>query len=174
MNTPIRHRVFACLLLTLSLAVSSCANSKEEGTSVGITGIDHLADHLSVQDFWINGYNAAQAGKGGRTACCAVLPKVWRPDLRVRVRWDVADWRAGKWACYVHDVPVDRYTEIGQLWVHFMSDGTVRVLSSNEGPRSPTYPGPRDSIPQKNPWDLYPTPPPDPGRTCSSVANVKK
>ncbi len=33
--------------------------------SVGMTGIDHLADHLSVQDYWVNGQPGFQAGKGG-------------------------------------------------------------------------------------------------------------
>jgi hypothetical protein len=160
-------RIFAHVFL--AMAFSSCATLKEESTGVGITGIDHLADHVSVQDFWVNGYNAAQAGKGGRTVCCASLPKRWHHALKVQVRWDVADWRTGRWSCYVSDVPVARYTEAGQLWVHFLPDGQVKVLSSNEGPRSRTYPGPRDPIPQKHPWDLYPPPPADPGRPCSTV-----
>src|SRR5690606_28051864 len=43
-----------------------CQAPREESAGVGITGIDHLADHLSVQDSSVAGYGGAQAGKGGR------------------------------------------------------------------------------------------------------------
>ena len=116
------HLVSTSLLATTLMA---CAAGKNEGISTGITGIDHLADHLSVQNFWVDGYNAAQAGKGGRNVCCATLPRKWRPDLKVQIRWEVADWKAGKWTCHVREVPVEPYEEVGQLWVHFLADGSV-------------------------------------------------
>src|SRR5690606_32452553 len=68
----------------LVLLVGACeaqtpSTPKESMTGVGITGIDHLADYLSVQEFSVNGYKAGQAGKGGSTVCCAMLPVRWRP-----------------------------------------------------------------------------------------------
>jgi hypothetical protein len=148
----------------LALTVAACAaDASKDGIGVGITGLDHLDDHLSVQNFWVNGYNAAQAGKGGRTVCCAVLPRKWQQGMTVQIRWEVADWKRGRWNCFVREVPVDPYEEVGQLWVHFLKDGSVRVVSSIEGPRSPTYPGPHDVIPQKHPWKDYPAPEADEG-----------
>ncbi len=128
----------------------------DSGTGVGITGIDHLDEHLSVQDFSVDGYNAAQAGQGGRTVCCALVPAQWRPGLKVHVRWSVTNWRERSGEVFERDVEVDRYEEIGRMFVHFLNDGSVRIALANELPGSPTYPGPRDHVPRKEPWKKYP------------------
>lgn len=168
------HAPFAWLAaLLLAFTLTACAaDSSKEGIGVGITGLDHLDDHLSVQDFWVNGYNAAQAGKGGRTVCCAILPRQWQKGMSVQIRWEIADWKNGRWTCHVRDVQVEPYEEIGQLWVHFLKDGSVRAVSSIEGPRSPTYPGPHDAIPQKHPWKNYP--PPKADETCYDHTEANK
>jgi hypothetical protein len=86
-----------------------------------------------------------------------VLPDKWHAGLTAHVKWNVSNWKdnAGS-GSYEADVPVDRYTEHGHVWVHFLADGTVRVVVSNYGPRNPNYPGPHDPIPQKQPWYMYP------------------
>ncbi|WP_166815952.1 DUF3304 domain-containing protein [Luteimonas yindakuii] len=122
-----------------------------------ITGIDHLADHLSVQQFSVDGYNAARAGEGGSTVCCAMLPAQWRPDLIVRVEWVEQNWRDCSYRNRQREVAVDRYDEAGQIWVHLLVDDSIRVVASGRhGPRSESYSGPRDSIPYKHPWHEYP------------------
>lgn len=147
----------AMLGLLLSLVLGACSvAASDEAVGVGITGIDHLADHLSVQNFWIDGYNAAQAGKGGRTVCCAMVPAHWRQGLKVNVRWNVTNWRDRSSQSYERLVAIDRYEETGRMFVHFLGDGTVRIALANELPYSPTYPGPRDPIPRKFPWKQYP------------------
>ena len=136
-------------LALVLLATSLVAGCKEPTVGVGISGIDHLPEHLSVQQFYVDGYSAFQAGDGGSVVCCAVLPRRWRPDLTVEIR--DCDWMQ-----HVRRVPVDRYQEPGRLWVHFLKDGAVRVVSSGVGPGNPDYPGPHDSIPSKEPWHKYP------------------
>lgn len=129
-----------------------------KGVPLTLTGIDHLADHVSVQNFSVNGTSGMQAGKGGREVCCVSVPAHWRPGLMVDVRWGVLNWRDRSAGRYRAIVELERYTEPGQLYVHFLPDGKVRVVTSMEGPRSPDYPGPRDPIPQKYPWDVYDLP----------------
>ena len=109
-----------------------------------------------MQNFWVQNYWGGPAGKGGRTACCAILPRKWQKGMKVHVEWHVTNWRDQSSQTYERDVPVEPYDEVGQLWVHFMRDGSVRAVSSDEGPRSPTYPGPHDVIPRKQPWADYP------------------
>ncbi|TAK83112.1 MAG: DUF3304 domain-containing protein, partial [Aquabacterium sp.] len=78
------------LVVTLAGILTACrADPDKASVSVGITGIDHLADHVSVQNFWVNGYSADQAGKGGSTVCCATVPRKWRQGLTVRIRWGI-------------------------------------------------------------------------------------
>jgi len=148
-------RVLWCLLL--SFVLGGCmAATQDDKVGVGITGIDHLADHLSVQNFWVDGYNAAQAGKGGRTVCCAMVPARWRQGLKVHVRWNVTNWRDRTSESFEREVEVDRYQETGHMFVHFLADGSVRVLLSDYYPESDKYPGPRDPVPQKYPWKKFP------------------
>src|SRR5690606_2892286 len=117
-----RVSVLWLLLACLVPLAGGCRAPQEESTAVGITGIDHLADHLSVQDFSVAGYGGAQAGKGGRTVCCAMLPAKWRPDLRVEVEWLEQNWRGCSYRRVQQEVAVDRYEEAGHLWVHFLAD----------------------------------------------------
>lgn len=93
----------------------------------------------------------------GRVACCAIVPETWHPGLKVHVTWNVTNWRDRTSTELAADVPVDRYDEIGRMYVHFLSDGRVQVLLSNYFPEGESYPGPKD-IPQKFPWDRYPWP----------------
>ncbi|NBA97760.1 DUF3304 domain-containing protein [Pseudomonas sp. R5(2019)] len=123
---------------------------------VGLTGIDHLPDHLSVQRFSVDGSGGGPAGGGGSLACCGRLPRKWQPDLTVKVRWNVTNWRDCKGEEHEAVVPVEPYDEIGRLYVHFFSDGSVRAVSSALAtPLSPDYKGPHDRIPQKYPWQIY-------------------
>ncbi|WP_066092784.1 DUF3304 domain-containing protein [Xanthomonas massiliensis] len=149
------RRTIRWLLLSLLVVVGGGCKAQEEKIGVGITGIDHLADHLSVQEFSVDGYRAGRAGGGGGTVCCAMLPAKWRPGLSVEIRWNVTNWRDCDGQEFVRQVPVEKYDEIGTLWVHFLTNGNVRVIVSNPGPGNPKYMGPHDSIPRKRPWQEY-------------------
>lgn len=151
-------RFVAVWLLSTLTACSAISGSKEEGDGVGLTGIDHLADHLSVQNFWVNGYNGAQAGKGGSLVCCVAIPNKWRPGLMAHVEWNVTNWKERTSQTYRTDVPIDRYDEVGTMFVHFLADGRVRITLANMSAHSPIYPGTHDPIPQKEPWKTYPWP----------------
>ena len=84
LNSPIRRLI--CLVFLYFLTACQAVSSESKLTGVGMTGIDHLAEHLSVQDYQVDGHSGFQAGKGGRVACCAKVPLNWRPGLTVRVR----------------------------------------------------------------------------------------
>lgn len=159
--------------LVFSLVLSACDRGGEDASiheasiaaspkgdeliPLGLSGIDHLPDHVSVQDFWVNGVAGQQAGMGGSTVCCVSVPRRWRPGMKVRVRWLVLNWRDWRDDIYEADAEIDPYTEdhFGQFFVHFLPDGSVRAAVSMEGPESPDYPGPRMHIPRKYPWKVY-------------------
>lgn len=147
------------LLLSVSLSACLAKSDSEETVGVSMTGLDHLAEHLSVQDFWVDGHHAHQAGKGGRQVCCASLPAKWRPGLTVKVRWGVTNWRDRVYSMHEKVVQVDRYETAGALRVHFLVDGSVRVLAVDDYPEKPGYPGPPYStVLRKQPWKDYPRP----------------
>ena len=146
----------------LTCALAGCGNLRGDGVMEGVsmTGIDHLADQLSVQDFWVDGRSGFQAGKGGSVVCCARIPLKWTPSASVEVRWEVANWRDGTWRCFRRRIPLEPYDELGRLYVHFLPDGGLKAVVSNYAPRANVYPGPRMPIPKKEPWDQYPKLPP--------------
>lgn len=151
--TSLRVWLAAALLL---VGLSACITRLEPTVGVPITGLDHLAETLSIQQFSVNGQGGAQAGKGGSQVCCVSLPKYWRPGLTVKVVWWVTNWPAKVYSRHEQDVPVEKYDEVGNLYVHFLQDGSVRVLSSLPYPENPSYPGPAYStVPRKSPWKVY-------------------
>ena len=164
----------ALISLVLGLTACSTTGAKQEGDGVGLTGVDHLADHLSVQAFYVNGYWGAQAGKGGRLVCCAIVPHKWRPGLKAHVEWSVTNWKERTSQTYEADVPIDQYDQIGRMFVHFLANGQVRITLANMSPHSPIYPGTREPIPQKEPWNTYPWPRNNSGEILFGNANDKK
>jgi len=148
----------AMIAALCGLAAACNAEPKEEMIPVTLTGIDHLPDHLSVQSFSVEGHQGGSAGTGSQM-CCVSLPERWRPDLRVRVDWGVTNWPKCEADEYVTHVLVERYDEVGNLYVHFFPDGSVRVVSSNyypEGARHPQSKYPvKTAIPNKFPWKKY-------------------
>ena len=124
--------------------------------SASMGGIDHLPDYLSVSNFSVNRAAGFQAADGNVSVPSPSMPRKWRPGLTVHVKWTVSDWKHGGGGNYEADVPVDPYAEPGNVYVHFLADGNVRVVVSNYYPWSPKYPGPHDPIPQKQPWNDFP------------------
>lgn len=129
---------------------------------VSITGVHHIGPDFNITDFYVDGYdgsNVGRGGGGGRYVCCVMLPSKWRPNLSVEVRWSVANWskevkeetkvgnyRSLTFEKYKARVPVEKYTSAENIYVHFFSGGRVRVVSSSSGPRGSLHPILRDDI----------------------------
>ena len=172
LGTWISHGL-AMSVLTLPLAACQAVGGKPETTGVNMTGIDQLDEHLSVQDFRVDGRGGFQAGKGGSVVCCARVPVKWYPGAKVHVTWNVTNWRDRTSEERSADVLLDRYEGEGRMYVHFLPDGSVRIVLSNDMPWADAYQGPK-GIPQKEPWKRYPWPSsietaPSPFRPASQV-----
>lgn len=154
-------RVLGGVLFCLSaMGCGAATGDKEENYTVatGITGVDHLPGHLSVQSFSVDGYGGAVGT--GSMSCCIRLPGEWRPDMIVRINWGVTNFRDCKADEYVVHVPVERYESPERLYVHFFADGSVRAVSSIYNPSGANLPDSKypikTPIPRKNPWQQYP------------------
>ena len=95
-------------------------------------------------------YSASVDGAGGgqmsewsggmANICCASIPRVWYPGMKVRVRWDMPIGR--QHVIKEKIVEVGKYEETGSIYLHFFPNDVVRVIVSPVGPRSPKHPIP--------------------------------
>ena len=159
--------IFALVLL---MGISACKPAEPESYTVGITGYNFTAE--GVQDFYVDdqwGSNIPPYGGGGKTSCCVVLPKIWRPGLVVKIDWKMGDWTV-PWSklepltieersacCWVTRtlskiVPVEPYgPDGGRFQVFFLPNDEVKVwvstydLGHENHPSGMKYPHDPDS-----------------------------
>lgn len=146
-----------CILVSISSGCSAFAEPEIIASTpvmqtipVDVVPVHHLGDYYSVEDVSVNGQMGGDAGRGGgggSYVCCVLLPTVWRPGLVAKLRWRVRDWRKenkeetklGIYKSiidegeYVATVPVEYYSEVGTLYLHFFRDAKARVVTSRHG-----------------------------------------
>jgi len=149
------------LVLTFAGCASVQAGVNESNfTSVELTGVQHMGPNFNISDFYVDhtsGSNVGRGGGGGGIVCCVALPKKWRPNFTVEVRWAVGDWskqnkeetalgnfQSITFERYKAIVPVEKYDEAEHVWVHFFAGGKIRVVSSAPGSLSKLHPIKRD------------------------------
>lgn len=147
--------------LILCWLYSSIRESANRNTSVGvdISGVQHIGPDFSIPRFYVDGYNGFNVsreslGGGGGDVCCVYLPQQWRPGLSVDLRWEVNDWSRenlqeiakGNYqsvrleGVYRAIVPVEKYKQADQVWVHFFAGGKARVVVGWPGPGNLNHP----------------------------------
>ena len=129
-----------CLLI-LSLTGCASAFSEPEPKTVGaMVGIVNHTDRYiySASVNGAGGANMTAYGAGGASVCCAVIPAVWYPGMKVRVYWDmpigITDVVKEK------EVEVERYEVPADIYLHFFPDDQVRVVVTRYGGASPKHP----------------------------------
>jgi hypothetical protein len=149
------------LVLTFAGCASVQAGINDRNfTPVSLTGVQHIGPDFNISDFYVDhtsGSNVGRGGGGGGIVCCVALPKKWRPNFTVEVRWAVGDWskqnkeetalgnfQSITFERYKAIVPVEKYDEAERVWVHFFAGGKVRVVSSAPGSLSKIHPIQRD------------------------------
>jgi len=131
---------------------SACADSGGLSTrdddksyfNASLGAVNHTNQFL--YEFSVNGAfgrNAEVYGGGIAGTCCVRLPRVWRPDLAVDIKYDLTLDEGSKhnWK-FKKGVPVESYTKAGDVYVHFFPKDEIRVVVSTPGPRSSLHPIP--------------------------------
>jgi hypothetical protein len=148
---------FAIILIASSYAGLHARTNRSDFTAVSISGVQHLGSKYAISEFYVNGYyasNIARNGGGGSTVCCAEIPERWHPGLTAEVRWAVVHWTKEGFTAdglpqseevesvgtYRAEVPIEKYSAVGHVWVHFFRDGQVRIVISSVGPEGEGHP----------------------------------
>ena len=114
---------------------------KGKFVNVSIGAVNHTNYYL--YEFYVNGAmgpNVDQYSFDIPSTCCVRLPREWRPDLQVTVKWNMTVNHKASWKTKV--VPIEQYTEPGSIYVHFFPNDEVRVVSSNLDPNHENHPIP--------------------------------
>lgn len=97
---------------------------------------------VNNQPGWDQKYGGTNCG--GTIAAGYPLPKKWYPGMTVKVRWNRPIKGEDSW--HEKTTNIMRYTEVGQVFVHFFPGDQVRVVAANSGPTSSIHPIPRDAV----------------------------
>ncbi len=77
-------------------------------------------------------------GVGGAEICCASIPRVWYPGMKVLVRWDMPVGH--EHIVKTKIVEVEKYETTGSIFMHFFPNDEVRVVVSPFEPSSSEHP----------------------------------
>lgn len=138
------------LLLVLSLSALMACTPKEEAkpdpmAAGGIVGVNYTGE--GIQEFSIDGAwggSMGSYGGGGGTVCCVRYPRKWSPGLKVTVEWVSGHYdKHDKFIEKEHKkiVPIEKFTEPGEVYVLFFPKDEVRVYITNTGVGSKDFPG---------------------------------
>lgn len=122
--------------LALAFFLTGCINT--EPISVQLVGYNHTDDYIGA--FYVDGTwggNVFEHSGGGSFACCIGVPRKWTSDLKVRIDW--VDKNSKE---HTISLPVPNYNSenVGQINVHFLKNGKIKVFVTGAGLRHPTYP----------------------------------
>ena len=135
------------LALSLCLFLAACGGDEKIGVSyLGLNYTDK-----NIVSVVVNGeggiLDVPAQGGGGGIVCCVVIPKKWRPGLKVTIKWqEDGDWlldekgkeviRNGKkvyvpapWKERTVDIP--EYKAMGEFYIVFFPNDEVKVAVSN-------------------------------------------
>lgn len=76
--------VYGCLFVSLV----GCSMGESKFLGGNLSGVNHTS--AAINYFTVNGYgglNISPYGYGGGM-CCAMLPRVWQPGLKLKVEWE--------------------------------------------------------------------------------------
>ncbi|ATA57282.1 hypothetical protein CKY39_31690 [Variovorax boronicumulans] len=127
--------------------------AEENEIGLQVEGLNYSGVPIGV--FYVNDQWAGNVGMyaGGRSVATSIgLPKVWRPGLKVTIKWrnDVL-YAKDPQGLYTHVLEIPPYGDMlqGSLWVAFLPNDQIQIYASNYGPGHLQFPN-RDLI---NPRD---------------------
>lgn len=136
------------IALLAALSLSACASLADDArdeapaTATAQVGIvNHTGNYIySASVDGAGGGNMNAWGAGVASVCCTSIPRVWRPGMKVLVRWNMPIGRQD--VIKEKIVEVEKYERPGSIYLHFFPNDEVRVIVTNIGGPSTEHPIP--------------------------------
>jgi hypothetical protein len=139
--------------------VKDAGNNKTDNAGVYVDVINYNYDRsyqFTLYDLTredkppISGGIVWPLASGGNVNCCVSLPRVWRPGLKVLLKWGEADEKTKEEiARHEHEFEIPRYKRPGNLYIVYMPESEVQLVVSEVEPGSDKWPGQV----KQTPWD---------------------
>lgn len=129
------HRVVFALAMLCALSTVGCSGNRSAPGN--ILGYNHTDRHIAR--YSVNGYGASSIAPhegGGKFTCCIGVPPKWQPDMSVTVAWR---WHESD-EVHTAEIPVPAYDRAGDVAVHFLRSGQVKVFVTSYSLWHPDYP----------------------------------
>ncbi|ATD62708.1 hypothetical protein CNX70_23120 [Janthinobacterium svalbardensis] len=128
------------MCITICLKARQLAEAGPRTTATAQVGIvNHTGKYIySASVDGAGGANMARWGAGGAEICCASIPRVWYPGMKVLVRWNMPEGHTN--VIKEKMVEVEKYDRPGDIYMHFFEDDEVRVVVSNVDGDSKNHP----------------------------------
>lgn len=146
--------VFASVLLATFFLIGWYWTEKQamdELVSPGLRLINYTNDQLytSVHNSkFPNPGEGASYDMGPQTGgaglmCCVPIPAIWRPGIKMVVKYRFGTWPEGKEETKTVELPEYPEGVAGSLYLVFYSESEFELMSTTFGPRHPLWPGRR-------------------------------
>lgn len=114
--------LFTALMPSLLALISACSEEKVPANVIGYNHTDRDIGHFTAGGTG-GGFLHAHHG-GGKFSCCIGIPKHWNPTYAVTIGW--TDDHDENYQERLIKVP--NYEKSGNLDVHFLQNGDVKVF----------------------------------------------
>ena len=133
-------------LLSLSALLVSCVKEEKKSdhmTGGSLIGVNYTGE--GIQRFSVDNSGGGSIGRYSISGnyCCTMYPEKWTADLRVEVEWVSGHYdNHDKFIVKEHQktIPIEQYTELGEVFLVFLPKDEVRLYIFNGGPKSPNFP----------------------------------
>lgn len=153
-NQLIQTTLRLLLILSISSLSVSCASEediyKSKMAGGALIGVNYTGE--GIQRFSVDESGGGAIGSYGISGdvCCTMYPRVWTPELKVTVEWKRSDCERQEHLCTLEaakagtypkkflkkTVPLEKYTDLGDVYVAFLPHDDVRVFVSRVSPKS--------------------------------------
>ena len=133
-----------CLLLGLSACTGQKGDAASDKLTVDLTGYNHT-DYgfqfgVQIGETEMTGPPLGPHNGGGSRTCCLIVPRQYKPGMKVTVEWPAKDIKQPNHKREVEIPPYDGSKGATRLAVHIFQDDHVEVYVTYLGLGHPDYP----------------------------------
>lgn len=95
------------------------------------------------------GYGVGPHSGGNGLVCCVPIPTRWRPGIKMTVWYSLKSWQKEDGQTRIIELPEYPGGNAGDLFLSFLPDNSIELVSANSAPGHPQWPGKMQGFPEE-------------------------